>query len=150
MAGRGLTPPGLQRSPSRHSTFDLRPSTFTPHTSRFLPLTRLWQPGDALDLDFEMPIRLLRADPRLRGQRGKVAVTRGPLVYCLESVDNPGVDIFTVRLDPSTLETAFRPDLLGGTQVITARAQTGLPLTFIPYFLWANRGESQMTVWVNL
>ncbi len=132
-------------------TFDLRPpTTLDPHASRFLPLPRLWNPGDALDLTFETPIRLLRARPQVRPCRGKVAVTRGPLVYCLESVDNPGVDLFSVRLDPSTLASEFRPNLLGGTQVITARSRDGQPLTFIPYYLWANRGESQMTVWVNL
>ncbi|MCX7608348.1 MAG: hypothetical protein N2049_03915, partial [Anaerolineales bacterium] len=60
------------------------------------------------------------------------------------------VDLFSVRLDPSTLASEFRPTLLGGTQVITARSRDGRLLTFIPYYLWANRGESQMTVWVNV
>lgn len=115
----------------------------------WLPLSRTWQPGETLELDFETPIRLLRARPQVRPCRGKVAVTRGPLVYCLESVDNPGVDLFSARLDPSTLETAFSPSLLRGVQVITARTLDGQPLTFIPYHRWANRGESQMTVWVN-
>ena len=83
------------------------------------------------------------------GHAGKVAITRGPLVYCLESVDNPDVDIFTVPLDPDTLRDEFAPELLGGCVVIHAKAIDGRPLKFIPYFLWANRGESQMTVWVN-
>ncbi|MEZ0396217.1 MAG: beta-L-arabinofuranosidase domain-containing protein [Anaerolineales bacterium] len=145
--GEPFETPDLQRS----TAFDLRPSTtYDPHFARFLPLSRTWNPGDALDLTFATPIRLLRARPGVRPCRGKVAVTRGPLVYCLESVDNPGVDLFSVRLDPSTLETAFSPTLLGGTQVISARSRDGRPLTFIPYYLWANRGESQMTVWVKM
>jgi hypothetical protein len=61
----------------------------------------------------------------------------------------PLVDIFTACLDPSSLQTDFSPTLLGGTQIITGKTTDGKNLTFIPYFLWANRGESQMTVWVN-
>jgi DUF1680 family protein len=116
----------------------------------WLPFSRPWQTGDALDLTFETPIRLLRARPQVRGHRGLAAVTRGPLVYCLESLDNPGVDIFAARLAPSTLASEFRPDLLGGAQVLTARTTDGQPLTFLPYHLWANRGPSQMTVWVKV
>jgi DUF1680 family protein len=96
-----------------------------------------------------MSIKLHRAHPKVKGHAGRVAITRGPLVYCLESVDNPGVNIFTVPLDPSSLEDEFVPDLLGGIVVIHAKTLDGKPLRFIPYFLWANRGESQMTVWVN-
>ncbi len=141
-----LPPTGDYQTPDYSTAASLTPDY---STADYLTLSRPWQPGDTLDLTFATPIRLLRARPRVRSCRGKVAVTRGPLVYCLESVDNPGVDIFRVRLDPSTLKTAFSPSLLGGTQVITARSRDGRPLTFIPYFLWANRGESQMTVWVK-
>ncbi len=138
------------------STFqlpNLQPGTasgYDPRTSRFLPINRVWSPGDVLELDFEMSITLRHADRRVRGHRGKVALTRGPLVYCLESADNPGVDIFTARLEPSSLQTDFSPTLLGGTQIITGKTLDGKDLTFIPYFLWANRDESQMTVWVNI
>jgi len=65
------------------------------------------------------------------------------------SVDNPDVDIFTTRLDPSSLCDELLPDLLGGSVAIRGKTTDGKPLKFIPYFLWANRGESQMTVWVN-
>ncbi len=133
-------------------------SGYDPRTSTFFPIKRTWQTGDTVDIDFEMPITFRRADRRVRGHRGKVAVTRGPLVYCLESVDNPGVDIFSTKLDLSREPTVtYLPTLLSGTQVITAHAKPcegsepsqGSTLTFIPYHLWANRGESQMTVWVN-
>jgi len=85
----------------------------------------------------------------VKGHAGKVALTRGPLVYCLESVDNPDVDVFTAQLDPSSLRDEFVSDLLGGCVVIHGKTSEGKPLKFIPYFLWANRGESQLTVWVN-
>ena len=127
-----------------HSSFG-----FDPHPSRFLPIQRLWSPGDTIELTFEMPIALRSAHPKVKGHAGKVAVTRGPLVYCLESVDNPGVDLFTCRLDPTSLRSDPAPDLLGGITLLRGQTIDGQPLTFIPYSLWANRGESQMTVWVN-
>jgi DUF1680 family protein len=102
-----------------------------------------------LEYEFDMSIQLRHAHPRVKGHEGKVTVTRGPLVYCLESVDNPDVDIFTEQLDPTSLEEKFIPDLLGGCVVLHGRTTSGKPLKFIPYFLWANRGESQMTVWVR-
>lgn len=102
-----------------------------------------------IELDFDMSIRLCRAHPKVKGHAGKVAVTRGPLVYCLESVDNPGIDIFTAQLDLASLRDEFVQELLGGCVLIQGKTIDGKALKFIPYFLWGNRGESQMTVWVN-
>jgi len=59
------------------------------------------------------------------------------------------VDIFNVQLDPSSLQPESDPDLLEGMVKINARSLNDQPLTFIPYFLWGNRGASQMTVWIN-
>ncbi len=125
-------------------------SGYDPRHAHFLPIHRLWDPGDVVKLEFEMPVRLRHASPKVRGHKGKVTVTRGPLVYCLESLDNPGIDIFSARLDVGhAWSVTYQPSLLNGTQVIAAKTVDGKPLVFIPYFLWANRGESQMTVWVN-
>ena len=123
---------------------------YDPRASYFIPITRKWQPDDVIELTFDLPITLRRTHPRVKGHAGKVALTRGPLVYCLESVDNPGVDIFTVRLDPATLRADFDAQRLGGIQVLRAETVDHQGLTFTPYPLWANRGESQMTVWVNV
>jgi uncharacterized protein len=123
---------------------------YDPRLARSLSLSRRWNPGDVVELDLPMPIRLRRAHPRVKGHTGKAALTRGPLVYCLESIDNPGLDIFSARLDPASLRTGFDSDLLGGSGMITGLIETGQPVKAIPYLLWANRGESQMTVWVNL
>lgn len=129
-------------------------SGIDPRKAWFLPVRRVWSPGDMLEIIFEMKVNLRCPSHRLRHHKNKVALTRGPLVYCLESVDNPGVNIFTTRLDRSSLEddfssVTFLPTLLGGTNIIIGKTTEGKNLTFIPYFLWANRGESQMTVWVN-
>jgi DUF1680 family protein len=124
-------------------------SGYDPRLAWFLPINRVWSPGDVLETEFEMQVNLRRAAPRLHGHKGKAALTRGPLVYCLESVDNLGVDIFSAHLDPSSLQSRFSPTLLGGTQIITGKSIDGQSLTLIPYFLWANRGESQMNVWMR-
>ncbi|MBE3040579.1 MAG: glycoside hydrolase family 127 protein [Chloroflexi bacterium] len=129
-------------------------SGYDPRQAWFLPVRRVWSPGDVLEVELEMQVTLRRASPRLHGHKNKVTLTRGPLVYCLESVDNPGVDIFSSRLNPSSVvdhasSVTSLPALLGGTKVITGKTTDGKNLTFIPYLLWANRGESQMTVWVN-
>ena len=85
----------------------------------------------------------------MNGYEGKVAFTRGPLVYCLESVDNPELDVLIARVDAAALQPEWEPELLGGTVVLRGRTDHGQRVTFIPYALWANRGESQMQVWVK-
>ncbi len=125
-------------------------SGYDPRESDYETISRVWTgEGGVLELNLDMSIKLHRAHPKVKGHAGKAAVTRGPLVYCLESVDNPNVDIFNAQLDSSTLHDEYVPGLLGGTVVIHGKTIDGKPLKFIPYFLWANRGESQMTVWVN-
>ncbi len=125
-------------------------SGYDPRSAAFQHLHHAWSTGDHVEIDFEMPLLLRRAHPKVGGHQGKVAVTRGPLVYCLESVDNPGLDLFSIRLDPASLAPVFDPDLLGGIVKIQAKATTGASLVLIPYFLWGNRGPSQMTTWIHL
>ena len=125
-------------------------SGYDPRQAEYESVSTNWSAGgEVVEFDFDTSIQVRRAHPNVQGHAGKVAVTRGPLVYCLESVDNPNVDIFTAQLDPDSLKGEFIPDLLGGCVVIHGKTTDGVPLKFIPYFLWANRGESQMTVWVN-
>ena len=134
-------------SPEEESTA----SGYDPRQSEYETINRIWNSeGEILEFNFGMAIKLRRAHPKVKGHKGKIAVTRGPLVYCLESGDNPDVDIFTVRVVSSSLREEFVPDLLGGCVVIHAKTKDGQALKFIPYFLWANRGTSRMTVWVNI
>ncbi len=124
-------------------------SGYDPRIGRFDYVDRTWSPGDILEINFDMKIRLRHAHSKVASHAGKATITRGPLVYCLESVDNPAVDIFTAQLDPSSLRDEYDPDLLGGCVVINGKTTNDEPLKFVPYFLWANRGESKMTVWAN-
>ena len=127
-----------------------RSAMYDPREAEYETIERVWSSeGETLEFNFDMSIKLRRAHPKVKGHERKVTVTRGPLVYCLESVDNPDSDIFTSELDPASLRDEFIPDLLGGCVVIFGKTVEGKTLKFIPYFLWANRDESQMAVWVH-
>ncbi len=67
-------------------------------SARWISIRRKWKPGDVIDLVFVFDILLRRASPRVRGHSGKVALSHGPILYCLESIDNPGVDIFSAHI----------------------------------------------------
>ena len=108
----------------------------------FLVISRTWKKGDVVRLDLPMPARRLVADQHVADDVGKVAVQRGPVVYALEGVDNGG-SVLSKTLGPGELTAEFKPDLLGGVEVVK-----GSGLTFIPYYAWANRGPSEMAVWV--
>jgi DUF1680 family protein len=103
-----------------------------------------------IELEFEMSIQIRATHPKVKATRGQVAITRGPLVYCLERSDNPEIDIFNMWLDPASLYEEFSTEFFDGITILRAQTTNGKPLTFIPYFLWANRGDSQMTVYVHV
>jgi DUF1680 family protein len=124
-------------------------------------ITRTWNNGDRIQVDFPMEVRRVIAHPDLKEDRGKVALERGPIVYCIEGVDNKDgrVDNLLVP-DGGTFTTEFRKNLLGGVQVIKGKAlpvrrtlagevETGeeQEFTAIPYYAWAHRGRCEMTVW---
>ena len=129
---------------------ELPAAGYAPQRAYYLPLTRAWASGDTVEIEFRMPVTVRRAHARVRGVRGKAAVTRGPLVYCLESADNPDLELFQIRIDPSSTQAEFDPDLLGGVWGLRGETVGGRAFTAIPYAYWANRGESQMVVWVSL
>jgi DUF1680 family protein len=117
-----------------------------------------------------LTVRRIVGTSRALAVRGQVALARGPLIYCAEAIDHPETDIWDLALpDDAPLGTQWRPDLLGGVVTITttgralpgdiplygpppAMAQSAtdaIPLTFIPYYAWANRAAGAMSVWLN-
>ncbi|MBO5198282.1 MAG: glycoside hydrolase family 127 protein [Lachnospiraceae bacterium] len=137
----------------------------------FLYLNDELMDGDEITLDFAMPAVKMCANPRVREDSGKLAVMRGPLVYCLEEADN-GELLANLRLSPSAEITAtWREELLGGVMTLQSpgrrmisswdeddlyrpySAENGyeenVTLTWIPYYAWANRGEGEMAVWIR-
>lgn len=124
-------------------------SGYDPYHSNWINLDRVWQPGDTIKLIFDMPITVHHANPRVKGHRGKVALSHGPILFCLESIDNPHVDLFNVQLDSHSIQ-AVMGSINGFTcNVLQGLSTRGEALKFIPYFLWANRGESQMCIWIK-
>ena len=106
-------------------------------------LERTWQPGDVVELDLPMPVQRVVSHEQVGANIGRVALERGPLVYCVEGVDNGGqIDALSLS-DTTELQAEHRPDLLNGVTVIT-----GQSLTAIPYYAWAHRGLSPMAVWL--
>ncbi len=130
---------------------DDRPTegVLNPQGAEWIEVNRKWEANDRLSLEFSMPVEVYHPNEAVASVRNKLALTRGPLVYCLESVDNPGVDIFNVELDPDTLASEFLKDVLGGIWIIKGYSKKGELLTFIPYYLWGNRGASTMTVFIG-
>jgi hypothetical protein len=114
-------------------------------------IDRHWQGGDTVTLELPMDVRRVLTHHKVAAHRGPVALERGPVVYCLESVDNGG-ELQDIELPVNTAVSAEpRPDLLGGVTVIQAqglRSDTPTVLTFVPYYAWAHRGAGQMKVWV--
>jgi len=139
----------------------------------WLPITRVWQQGDVVTLELDMAVRVVTADPRVDTTRSTVALERGPLVYCLEALDQRGGfrldDVVIDATGPVTVHQ--QPDLLGGVVTLTAhgRLRPGGPtsgwwpyrgvatptppgaeveLTTVPYYAWANREPGAMRVWI--
>jgi uncharacterized protein len=125
------------------------PCRLMPQNAEWLDVNHAWAAGDQLRLEIDLPVRLLRTHPRVKHVQNRVALARGPLIYCLESIDNPGVDLFSTVLDPESIKCEAS-DVLGGTVLIKAVNLEGAPLIFIPYHLWGNRGPSQMSSFVHL
>lgn len=138
----------------------------------YIYFTGLWHDGDRVELNFPMDIRLNSADPRVREDLGRVAVTRGPVCYCLEQADN-GENLHLLRVDPGDIDRAIVRDIEICGQKMCALELDGyrleLPdegsplyadyapprespakLKFIPYYAWANRGKGEMSVWVRV
>ena len=137
----------------------------------YLVLSGNWRPGDTVTFSFALHARLTRANPLVREDIGRVCVERGPLVYCLEQADN-GANLHLCRIDPSAPLSAAPVTLLPGLTVPAVEARgfrtpapaaeaplyaaaapvpeaEGVRLRFIPYYLWNNRGEGEMAVWVR-
>lgn len=123
---------------------------YDPRLAQYITIDRTWQDGDQISLDLEMPIRIQPVHPKVKSCSGKAALSRGPIVYCLEGIDNPGVDLETIKPDLASLMEIFEPDLLGGIMTIQGKTTGGKILKFIPYAWWANRDPSPMTVFFNL
>ena len=135
----------------------------------YLTISRLWKAGDTIELELPMPPQRIYAHPSVREDVGRVALKRGPLVYCVEEIDNPGGRVQLLELPrDASIDVEERSDLFDGVVTLTAAAKrledTGWgeslyrntppvalesKLTALPYYLWSNRTKGSMQVWVS-
>jgi DUF1680 family protein len=114
----------------------------------YIRLEREWRDNDVVELEMEMPVRLIEAHPLIKDCVGKVALQRGPLIYGFEGIDNGGraaPELAEHRL----FEVQNRPDLLGGIRVVTGKDVDGKAIMAVPFYALANREKSTQEVWVN-
>ena len=143
---------------------------------QYLTIARHWKVGDVVTLNLPMPVRRIVSHPRVANNAGRVALMRGPLVYCIEETDNEIGDVRDVVLHDDVLVTAAkRPELLGDVVTLSSYAMLESPapawdralyrnldssggdaagmsevqIHAIPYMVWANRGAGPMTVWLR-
>lgn len=148
--------------PAKESTFTLairRPAwagkfavTFkgtvyeTADENGYIAITEKFCDGDTFDVVMELPAMKIEAHPYVGADTGKVALMRGPLLYCLEEIDNTnGVDV-TFGREALTVE---EKEICGPVRVITGKCLDGNDFTAIPYYLWNNRGKGKMNVWIE-
>ena len=126
----------------------------------YVRLERDWKKADTIEVLLPMPVRRVISNEKLETNRDKMALQRGPLVYCLEGVDNQGAVLDLYIPDSAQLTTRQEPDLLGGIVTISGTAGTSQRTSdgrivanrerdfkAIPYYAWAHRGRTPMTVW---
>lgn len=128
----------------------------------YLSIARKWKKGDVVEVHFDMLPRIVKVNPKVEADRGRVAVERGPIVYCAEWPDNR-FNIHSVLLNQHPqFKVTEKPELLYGINQLTTDAQAlsydmagklvakDVELTLIPYYAWAHRGEGDMEVWLPI
>lgn len=131
-------------------------------------IKRQWKTGDRIELVLDMPVTLLESNPLVEETKNQVTVKRGPIVYCLESSDLPGKNVFDIAI-PATIALQPKPFKIDGGNVMALEGQARIlqnndwtnnlyrevnrntqpvKIRLIPYYAWANRGKTDMTVWM--
>ena len=135
----------------------------------YATIRREWRPGDTVTLNLPMPVEVIEAHPSVRANAGRVALMRGPMVYCFEETDNgPDLNALSICAE-GELTAGFEPDLLGGIYTITANGKRettdgwddalyrpagatktdNVTLKAVPYCLWTNREHGEMIIWIR-
>jgi len=123
-------------------------------------ISKKWKKGDEIEMNLPMNVQRVVASANLKDDTGKVALQRGPLMYCAEWKDNDGKATNIIVPKNATFDSAYEPSLLNGVMVLKAKVKSvnidaasqtisteTKTMTAIPYYSWANRGEGEMTVW---
>jgi len=132
-----------------------------PKVNGYACLNRQWNPGDVVELNLPMPVRRIVASDKVVDARQRVALQRGPIVYCLDAANNENAKVRNLVLpDDARLEAKFEPRLLGGVVAVTTTASalrldeddklshTAQTVVATPYYTWGNRDSGEMLVWI--
>ncbi|MBO3802198.1 MAG: glycoside hydrolase family 127 protein [Thermoproteota archaeon] len=142
-------------------------------TGKYIEIRRKWKQGDEIRINFHVEVEKIFSNENVKNNLCKVAIKRGPIIYCIESVDNPNLNIFNLSLPlDSELKTRWTANLLNGINIIEGEALyseldntkeklytssyeltkslSKVRFTAIPYYAWANRGKSDMLVWIKI
>ena len=161
-------PSWLKQSPTNNSLYtyldkaktysvSVNGQSLYPENRDYITITRSWKKGDVIELNFPMEVRRIAANDNAEDDRDKVALERGPIVYCLEGSDQADGKVFNKYiLNSADIQAHFERDLLNGVVVLDGTANelqqdgTVKDVTFraIPYSTWNNRGPQQMEIWV--
>ena len=134
-----------------------KPVAAVPDKTGYVSLDRQWQKGDTITVELPVEVRRVVAQPVVTQNRGKMAIERGPLVYCAEWPDAADGRVLDLLVDRSeAMKPAIEKELFGGVTVIhtaarriTNPAAPAKPVKLVPYYLWANRGPGEMSVWLS-
>ena len=116
-----------------------------------------WKTGDVVEINFPMDVRRVKANDNVEDDRGKLAIERGPIMFCLEGKDQVDSIVFNKFIpDGTSMEATYDADLLNGVMVLTGTAKEiekdgsmkEVPFKAIPYSTWNNRGADQMAIWI--
>lgn len=142
-----------------------------PQTTGYLTVEREWQSGDVVVYEMEMPVQTVWAHPAVRHLQGRMAIQRGPIVYCLEGVDHEKITLDQIVLEPQRIRSGefgveYIDNLLGGICILRGQGtlvdETGwdytlyrheppssrpVDITAIPYYAWSNRDPGEMRIW---
>ena len=145
-------------TPAEKYTLKVNGSTVKPaEGDGYATIVRTWKPDDVIELELPMEVRRVKANDQVEDDRGMLAMERGPIVYCLEGIDQPDSVVFNKFIPADTkIDATFDAKLLKGVMVLSGTAKEvakdgsikDVPFKAIPYSTWNNRGAGQMEVWV--
>ena len=145
-------------TPAEKYTLKVNGSTVKPaEGDGYATIVRTWKPDDVIELELPMEVRRVKANDQVEDDRGMLAMERGPIVYCLEGIDQPDSVVFNKFIPADAkIDVTFDAKLLKGVMVLSGTAKEvakdgsikDVPFKAIPYSTWNNRGAGQMEVWV--
>ncbi len=167
--------PIMVRIPSwaENPTILVNEKEFSGEPGKYIKIVKAWDRGDRIAIEFKMRPKFIKSHPYVEASYGRVAIKRGPMVYCIEGVDNKEFDVrdLIIDLHSANLTEIFRSDILNGVMTIVGEGYVDetirhinklyyeyiedvpkikkVRFVAIPYYAWNNRGATQMTVWMK-